>query len=104
MQAGAVHFVQADCTRLAGVSEFLAVALLAQKFDLPVVPHVGDMGQIHQHLVLFNHIALGQPVIFLEYIPHLRQQFVNPARVEGGFYKTPEIPGLSADLAELMQR
>jgi hypothetical protein len=34
----------------------------------------------------------------------LRQQFVNPARVEGGFYKTPEIPGLSADLAELMQR
>jgi L-fuconate dehydratase len=101
MQAGAV---QADCTRLAGVSEFLAVALLAQKFDLPVVPHVGDMGQIHQHLVLFNHIALGQPVIFLEYIPHLRQQFVNPARVEGGFYKTPEIPGLSADLAELMQR
>lgn len=104
MEAGAVHFVQADCTRLAGVSEFLAVALLAHKFDLPVVPHVGDMGQIHQHLVLFNRIALGQPVIFLEYIPHLRQQFANPARVEEGFYKTPETPGLSADLVELMQR
>jgi L-fuconate dehydratase len=103
MEAGAVHFVQADCTRLAGVSEFLAVALLAQKFGLPVVPHVGDMGQIHQHLVLFNHIALGLPVIFLEYIPHLRRQFVNPARVEEGFYKTPETPGLSADLVELMQ-
>ncbi len=104
MQAGAVHFVQADCTRLAGVSEFLAVALLAQKFGLPVVPHVGDMGQIHQHLVLFNHIALGQPVIFLEYIPHLRPHFVNPAIVEGGFYRTPEVPGLSADLVELVQR
>jgi L-fuconate dehydratase len=104
MEAGAVHFVQADCTRLAGVNEFLAVALLAHKSDLPVVPHVGDMTQIHQHLVLFNHIALGQPVIFLEYIPHLRQQFANPARVEGGFYKTPETPGLSADLVELMQR
>ncbi|MGD0127698.1 MAG: enolase C-terminal domain-like protein [Terriglobia bacterium] len=103
MEAGAVHFVQADCTRLAGVSEFLTVALLAQKFGLPVVPHVGDMGQIHQHLVLFNHIALGLPVIFLEYIPHLRQHFVNPARVEEGFYKTPETPGLSADLVELMQ-
>jgi L-fuconate dehydratase len=103
MEAGAVHFVQADCTRLAGVSEFLAVALLAQKFGLPVVPHVGDMGQIHQHLVLFNHIALGQPVIFLEYIPHLRQHFVNPAIVEGGFYRTPQVPGLSADLVELKQ-
>jgi len=103
MEAGAVHFVQADCTRLAGVSEFLSVALLAQKFGLPVVPHVGDMGQIHQHLVLFNHIALGQPVIFLEYIPHLRRHFVNPAIVEGGFYRTPQVPGLSADLAELVQ-
>ena len=104
MEAGAIHFVQADCTRLAGVSEFLTVALLTQKFGSPVVPHVGDMGQIHQHLVLFNHIALGQPVIFLEYIPHLRQQFVNPARVEGGFYKTPETPGLSADLVELTEQ
>ena len=103
MEAGAAHFVQADCTRLAGVSEFLSVALLAQKFGLPVVPHVGDMGQIHQHLVLFNHIALGQPVIFLEYIPHLRQHFVNPAIVEGGFYRTPQVPGLAADLVELKQ-
>ncbi len=102
MEAGAVHFVQADCTRLAGVSEFLSVALLAQKIGLPVVPHVGDMGQIHQHLVLFNHIALGQPVIFLEYIPHLRRHFVNPAIVEGGFYRTPQVPGLSADLVELV--
>jgi L-fuconate dehydratase len=103
MEAGAVHFVQVDCTRVAGVSEFLGVTLLAKRFGLPVVPHVGDMGQIHQHLVLFNHIAVGQPVIFLEYIPHLRERFVHPARVEGGFYKTPEIPGLSSDLVELLE-
>ncbi len=48
------------------------MGLLAKKLGLPVVPHVGDMGQLHQHLVLFNHIALGQEVLFLEYIPHLR--------------------------------
>ena len=104
MQAGAVHFVQVDCTRVAGVSEFLTVTLLARKFGLPVVPHVGDMGQIHQHLVLFNHIALGLPIIFLEYIPHLRERFVHPARVEGGFYQTPDVPGLSSDLVELAGR
>jgi L-fuconate dehydratase len=103
MSARAVHFVQVDCTRVAGVSEFLTVSLLARKFGLPVVPHVGDMGQIHQHLVLFNHIALAHPVLFLEYIPHLREHFVNPARVEGGVYRTPEDPGLSSDLAELAQ-
>ena len=53
----AVDFVQVDCTRVGGVSEFITVSLLARKFNLPVVPHVGDMGQIHQHLVLFNHVA-----------------------------------------------
>src|SRR5882762_11129458 len=30
MQASALHFAQADCTRLAGVSEFLTVSLLAK--------------------------------------------------------------------------
>lgn len=98
MQAQAVHFVQADCTRLAGVSEFLTVSLMARKCSLPVVPHVGDMGQIHQHLVLFNHIAMGHEAIFLEHIHHLREYLVHPALVEGGVYKTPEAPGLSCDL------
>lgn len=93
-----VHYVQADCTRLAGVSEFLVVSLMAKKFGLPVVPHVGDMGQVHQHLVLFNHIALGHEVVFLEHIPHLRQYFVFPAEVEGGVYKTPQHPGASTDM------
>lgn len=98
MQAGAVHFAQADCTRLAGVSEFITVSLLARKYGLPIVPHVGDMGQIHQHLVLFNHIALGHEALFLEHIPHLREYFVHPARVEGGRYRTPQEPGSSQDL------
>jgi L-fuconate dehydratase len=95
---GGVHFVQADCTRLGGVSEFLTVSLMAKKFGLPVVPHVGDMGQLHQHLVLFNHIALGHEVVFLEHIPHLKEHFVVPAEVSGGFYKTPQEPGASTDL------
>jgi L-fuconate dehydratase len=99
MQAGAVHFVQVDCTRVAGISEFITVSLLARKFSLPVVPHVGDMGQIHQHLVLFNHIAIGHPVVLLEYIPHLRKHFAHPAHVEGGVYATPQDPGCSSDLA-----
>ena len=35
MQAGAVQIVQVDCTRVAGISEFLTVSLLAKKFGLP---------------------------------------------------------------------
>ena len=59
------------------------------------------MGQIHQHLVLFNRIALGHEVNFLEHIPHLNSQFVFPARVEGGVYRTPQEPGASSDLKTL---
>lgn len=98
MQAGGLSFVQVDCTRVGGVSEFITVSLLARKFGLPVVPHVGDMGQIHQHLVLFNHIALGHDALFLEYIPHLRQHFVHPAVVKNGVYQTPQEAGSSSDL------
>lgn len=101
MEAGALHFVQVDCTRVAGVSEFLAVSLMARKFGLPVVPHVGDMGQIHQHLVLFNHVALGHEALFLEYIPHVKQYFLHPAEVADGVYRTPQVPGSSCDLAIL---
>ena len=104
IQAGAMHYVQADCTRLAGVSEFLTVSLLAKKFNLPVVPHVGDMGQVHQHLVLFNHVAMGHDAQFLEYIPHLRKHFVHPAEVNGGFYRPPQDAGDSSDLKELTAR
>ena len=100
MQAGAAHFIQVDCTRVGGISEFVTVSLLAKKFNLPVVPHVGDMGQIHQHLVLFNRVALGHEQVFLEYIPHLRDYFLHPAHVAGGVYRTPEEPGSSSDLRE----
>ena len=102
MRAGALSFVQVDCTRVAGVSEFLTVSLMARKLGLPVVPHVGDMGQVHQHLVLFNHIAMGHEALFLEYIPHVKQHFVQPAEVSGGVYRTPQEPGSSCDLAALM--
>ena len=93
----AVDFVQVDCTRVGGVSEFITVSLLARKFNLPVVPHVGDMGQIHQHLVLFNHIAMGHDALFLEHIPHLRDNFLHPAKVSGGVYQTPQDAGSSSD-------
>jgi L-fuconate dehydratase len=84
--------------RVAGVSEFIAVSLLARKFGLKVVPHVGDMGQIHQHLVLFNHVGLGLERVFLEYIPHLQEYFAHPVNVSDGVYRTPQVPGSSSDL------
>src|SRR5580658_132835 len=101
MQVEALSFIQVDCTRVAGVSEFLTVSFLAKIFGLPVVPHVGDMGQMHQHLVLFNHIGLGLKAEFLEHLPHLRTHFTHPAHVKDGVYHTPQEPGASTDLKVL---
>jgi len=98
LQAKCAGFIQVDAVRVAGVSEFIAVSLLCRKFRVPVVPHVGDMGQLHQHLVLFNHIAMGHKAIFLEYIPHLREHFAHPAEVKDGVYRVPLAAGASCDL------
>ncbi|MGC6424973.1 MAG: enolase C-terminal domain-like protein [Lentimonas sp.] len=97
LQSNALGICQVDAVRVAGVSEFLAVSLLARKFGVPVVPHVGDMGQIHQHLVLYNHIGMGHEALMLEQIPHLQGHFAQPCVVENGVYRVPEEPGMSSD-------
>jgi len=86
-----------DAVRVAGVGEFPAICWLARKYGIPVVPHVGDMGQIHQHLVLFNHIGMGHEALLLEQIPHLQSKFAHPCRVEDGRYAIPQAAGLSSD-------
>jgi len=98
LQLECAGFIQVDAVRVGGVSEFIAVSLLCRRFGIPVVPHVGDMGQLHQHLVLFNHITLGHQALFLEHIPHLQKHFVHPVVIAGGVYRTPQEPGSSCDL------
>lgn len=98
LQTGCTGFAQVDAVRVGGVSEFITISLLCKKFNVPVVPHVGDMGQLHQHLVLFNHIAMGHEALFLEHIPHLKQHFRNPIKIKEGVYVTPQEPGSSCDL------
>jgi L-fuconate dehydratase len=101
LQAGCMDFNQADAVRVGGISEYITISLMSKKFGVPMVPHVGDMGQIHQHLVLFNHIRVGHEALFLEYIPHLKEYFKTPAIVSGGFYKVPQEPGMSSDLIDM---
>lgn len=100
LQSGCMAFNQVDAVRVGGVSEFILISLLSKKMNVPVVPHVGDMGQIHQHLVLFNHISIGHPALLLEHIPHLRDYFKFPVTIVDGKYLTPQQPGMSSDLLE----
>jgi hypothetical protein len=50
------------------------------------------MGQLHPHLVLFNHLAFAHDVVFLEPIPHLRTYFVSPAASPPAFTKPLSSP------------
>jgi len=97
LQTASAGFIQVDAVRVGGVSEFITISLLCRKYNIPVVPHVGDMGQLHQHLVLFNHISMGHEALFLEHIPHLQKHFLHPVKIENGVYKTPLEPGSSCD-------
>jgi L-alanine-DL-glutamate epimerase-like enolase superfamily enzyme len=85
---GAIHWVQPDVTRLAGITEVLRVCDTAHSFRLPVAPHAGDMSQVHVHLA-YAHPA----VTVLEYIPWIKDCFNEPADVQGGFFKLPRQSG-----------
>jgi L-alanine-DL-glutamate epimerase-like enolase superfamily enzyme len=80
---------------VAGVTEYIQVAHNAHAHHLPVVAHVGDMGQIHVHLSYW-HPATSM----LEYIPWIKDCFVEPIHVEGGFYVRPQMPGAGTTLRQ----
>jgi L-alanine-DL-glutamate epimerase-like enolase superfamily enzyme len=88
LHAGAMKFVQVDAVRVAGITEWLHVADRALESGVPVVPHVGDMMQVHQHTAL-AHRACG----LLEFIPWAQHCFEDPATVGDGEFLPPAFPG-----------
>ena len=98
--ARALHYVQPDVTRLGGITEYRTVADAAYAQRLPVVAHVGDMGQVHVHLSYW-HPATSM----LEYIPWIKDSFVEPISVQKGYYLKPQLPGAgSTPTADAMAR
>lgn len=102
MQAQAIDFCQVDSCRLGGVNEVLAVLLMAAKFGVPVCPHAGGVGlcEYVQHLAIFDYIAVSGSLEnrTCEFVDHLHEHFVHPARVKGGRYLAPKAPGYSAEI------
>jgi L-alanine-DL-glutamate epimerase-like enolase superfamily enzyme len=88
LHAGAMKFVQVDAVRVAGITEWLTVADRALESGVPVVAHVGDMMQVHQHTAL----AHGACAL-LEFIPWAQHCFEDPATVSEGEFLPPTAPG-----------
>jgi L-fuconate dehydratase len=100
LQAGAVDVLQLDASRVAGVTENVAILLLAAKFGVPVCPHAGGVGlcEMVQHLAMFDYVAVSGTTEdrVIEYIDHLHEHFVDPVRIRAGHYLAPTEPGLGA--------
>ncbi|KAF4618288.1 hypothetical protein D9613_011644 [Agrocybe pediades] len=98
LQAEAVDVAQIDSCRLAGVSEVLAVLLMAAKFGVPVCPHAGGVGLCEYviHLSLIDYIAISGTMErnVLEFVDHLHEHFVTPCSINAqGRYNVPMNPG-----------
>ena len=102
LQAGAIDVLQLDASRVAGVTENVAILLLAAKFGIPVCPHAGGVGlcEMVQHLAMFDYVAVSGTTRdrVIEYVDHLHEHFTDPVRIRDGHYLAPTAPGISAQL------
>jgi L-fuconate dehydratase len=102
LQAGAVDVLQLDACRVAGVTENVAILLLAARFEVPVCPHAGGVGlcEVVQHLSMFDYVAVGgsRRDRVLEYVDHLHEHFIDPVRIVDGRYAAPSRPGMSSEM------
>jgi L-fuconate dehydratase len=102
LQAGAVDVVQIDACRVAGVTENVAILLMAAKYGVPVCPHAGGVGlcELVQHLAMFDFVAVSGSLRdrSIEYVDHLHEHFIDPVAVARGRYLAPSAPGFSAQL------
>jgi L-alanine-DL-glutamate epimerase-like enolase superfamily enzyme len=99
----AVDILQPDVNRAGGITEARKIWAMAAAYDIPVIPHAG---QLHNyHLVMAN---LNSPMA--EYFPPAEEGgamdddtlfwelFRGEPRADQGFVRLPETPGLGLDL------
>ena len=102
LQLEAISFMQIDATRVAGINENIANILLASKFGIPVVPHAGGVGlcEMVQHLAIFDAVAVSghHTDRRVEFVDHLHEHFLEPAKVVAGAYRAPVLPGSGAQM------
>jgi L-fuconate dehydratase len=104
LQAQAIDVLQLDSCRVAGVNENLAIILLAAKFNIPVCPHAGGVGlcEYVQHLAIFDFLSVSASMEnrVIEFVDHLHEHFLTPARIRNAHYLIPTEPGYSIQIRE----
>jgi len=104
MAAKALHYVQIDSCRVAGLNEIILILLMAAKFNLPVCPHAGGVGlcQMVAHIIMLDYIAISgeKEDRYCEYSAHLHEHFVDDLIMKGQNYMPPAAPGYGTKFHE----
>ena len=99
----AVDILQPDVNRVGGITEARKIWAMAAAYDIPVIPHAGQM---HNYHLVASH--LNSPMA--EYFPPASdggaldddtlfwELFIGEPRAENGFIRLPDKPGLGLEL------
>lgn len=93
IRAGAMEIAQPSNMKLGGISRWLRVASFAQAEGLRIVPAGWTMMQIDQHLA-----AAVRGCWMVEWIPWIRDIFVEPVSFRDGSLIVPDSPGASTKI------
>lgn len=96
IETGGVDIVQADCTKLMGIQEWLDIAALARAFNLEVIPHTNVQQKLHVQL------AAATPNVKMVECCYesIFDIWEDPVQVIDGYYTLPEQPGLGCKLRD----
>jgi L-alanine-DL-glutamate epimerase-like enolase superfamily enzyme len=92
---GAADILQPDVTKLAGITEWLEVASLAEAFGLSVHPHTNIQQPIHVQLV-----ASSRNGGFVEHVPWLLDVWKYPLVPKNGYFELPQFIGVGSEIRE----
>lgn len=104
LKNNAMQFCQIDSCRVGGVTEVLAIMVLARKYGVPVCPHAGGVGlcELVRHYSFIDYILISgrKDDRMCEFADHLHEFFEDPALIKNAAYILPDKPGFSSEMTE----
>ena len=100
LEAGAAAYIQPSVIKVGGITEWRKVATLAEAYNVAIAPHSPYFGP---GFLATAHLAASTPLadsIEYLYVNLEGSVFKEPIRVEKGFFRLPQGPGLGLEIDE----
>ena len=103
LEAKAVDYIQFDTNRVGGISQARKISALAESFQVPVIPHAGQMHNYHVVMASLNSpMAEYFPIVDVEVGNELFWYLFagEPKATDGSIDLSDEVPGLGLSIQE----